>query len=61
MTQGTPRNPRSDMQSHSWTLRDTKRRPIDIYQEEKPHLLSLPVRVYDTAQVFYRTVNPEGL
>jgi transposase len=31
-----------------------------IYQEEKPHLLSLPARAYDTAQVFYRTVNPEG-
>jgi hypothetical protein len=40
--------------------RETKRRPIDLYQEEKPHLLSLPARAYDTAQVFYRTVNPEG-
>jgi hypothetical protein len=38
----------------------TRRRPIDLYQEEKPHLLSLPARPYDTAQVFYRTVNPEG-
>ena len=40
--------------------RETKRRPIDLYQEEKPHLLSLPAHPYDTAQVFYRTVNPEG-
>ena len=40
--------------------RETKRRPIDLYQEEKPHLLSLPARAYDTAQVFYRTVNTEG-
>jgi len=40
--------------------RETRRRPIDLYQEEKPHLLSLPARAYDTAQVFYRTVNPEG-
>ncbi len=40
--------------------RETKRRPIDLYQEEKPHLLSLPARAYDTALVLYRTVNPEG-
>jgi hypothetical protein len=40
--------------------RETKRRPIDLYQEEKPHLLRLPARAYDTALVFYRTVNPEG-
>ena len=40
--------------------RETKRRPIDLYQEEKPYLLSLPARAYDTAQVFYRTVNSEG-
>ncbi len=39
---------------------ETRRRPIDLYQEEKPHLLSLPAQPYDTAQVFYRTVNPEG-
>jgi transposase len=40
--------------------RETKRRPIDLYQEEKPHLLSLPTNPYDTAQVLYRTVNSEG-
>jgi transposase len=40
--------------------RETQRRPIDLYEEEKPHLLVLPARPYDTAQVLYRTVNPEG-
>ena len=40
--------------------RETKRRPIDLYEEEKPHLLGLPARRYDTARVLYRTVNPEG-
>lgn len=38
----------------------TKRRPIDLYQQEKPYLLSLPAQPYDTAQVLYRTVNSEG-
>lgn len=40
--------------------RETKRRPIDLYEEEKPHLLGLPAHPYDTARVLYRTVNPEG-
>src|ERR1022692_547432 len=40
--------------------RETKRRPINLYQEEKPHLLSLPANPYDTAQVLCRTVNSEG-
>lgn len=40
--------------------RETGRRPSDLYQEEKPHLLALPALPYDTAQVLYRTVNPEG-
>jgi hypothetical protein len=40
--------------------RETKRRPIDLYEEEKPHLLALPAQPYDIAQVLYRTVNPEG-
>ncbi|HTT63901.1 MAG TPA: IS21 family transposase [Bryobacteraceae bacterium] len=39
---------------------EIKGRPIDRFQEEKPHLLSLPARPYDTAQVLYRTVNSEG-
>jgi transposase len=40
--------------------RETKRRPIDLFAEEKPHLLSLPVQSYDTARVLYRTVDPDG-
>jgi hypothetical protein len=39
---------------------EIKARPIDRFQEEQPHLLSLPVRPYDTARVLYRTVNSEG-
>ncbi len=39
---------------------EIKARPIDRFQEEKPHLLSLPARPYDTARVLYRTVNSEG-
>jgi hypothetical protein len=40
--------------------RETKRRPIDLYEEEKPHLLALPGQPYDTARVLYRTVDAEG-
>jgi transposase len=40
--------------------RETKRRPIDMYEEEKPHLLALPAQPYDTARVLYRTVDVEG-
>lgn len=40
--------------------RETKRRPIDLYLEEKPHLLPLPAQPYDTAETIYRTVNCEG-
>ena len=40
--------------------RETKRRPIDLFAEEKPFLLGLPARAYDTARVLYRTVDPEG-
>ena len=39
---------------------EIKTRPIDRFEQEKPHLLSLPARPYDTAQVLYRTVNSEG-
>jgi transposase len=38
----------------------TQRTPLDLYQEELPHLLPLPAKPYDTAEVVYRTVNPEG-
>ncbi len=46
----------SDVRVH----RETKRRPIDMYQEERPHLLALPAQPYDTAEVLYRVVNVEG-
>ena len=46
----------SDVHVH----RETKRRPIDLYQEELPFLLPLPAQPYDTANVLYRTVNVEG-
>src|SRR2546422_2007755 len=38
----------------------THRTPLDLYQEELPHLLPLPEKPHDTAEVLYRTVNPEG-
>lgn len=40
--------------------RETKHRPIDLYEEERSHLLALPAQPYDTARVLYRTVDPEG-
>src|SRR5215471_12224252 len=46
----------ADLRTH----RETKRRPIDLFEEEKPHLLALPARAYDTARVLYRTVDPDG-
>jgi hypothetical protein len=41
--------------------RETKRRPIDLHAEERPYLIPLPDRPYDTAEVVYRTVNAEGM
>jgi transposase len=46
----------SDVHVH----RETKKRPIDLYQQELPHLLALPEHDYDTAIVLYRIVNVEG-
>jgi transposase len=40
--------------------RETKRRPLDLYLQEKPSLLPLPAHPYDTAKTVYRTVNSEG-
>ncbi|MGD0620217.1 MAG: IS21 family transposase [Bryobacteraceae bacterium] len=40
--------------------RETDRRPIDLFAEEKPHLLALPAQPYDTARVLYRTVDADG-
>jgi transposase len=39
----------------------TKHSPRERHQEELPHLIPLPAHPYDTAQVFYRCVNTEGL
>lgn len=41
--------------------RETKRRPIDLHAEERPYLIPLPDKPYDTAEVVYRTVNAEGM
>ena len=41
--------------------RETKRRPIDLFEEERPHLIPLPEKPYDTAKVAYRTINSEGM
>ncbi len=49
--------------SHTADVRfhqEIQARPMDRFQEEKPHLLGLPAQPYDTAQVLYRTVNSEG-
>jgi len=37
----------------------TKRPPLALWEEERPHLVPLPAHPYDTAEVFYRTVGPE--
>jgi len=41
--------------------RQTKRRPIDLFAEEVPHLIPLPERPYEVAEVVYRTVDAEGM
>jgi transposase len=40
--------------------RQTQARPIDRHAEERPHLIPLPARPYDTSEVVYRTVDAEG-
>ena len=40
--------------------RQTRRRPIDMHAEEIPHLIRLPERPYEVAEVVYRTVDAEG-
>jgi transposase len=49
-----------DTTADSRIHRETKRRPLDLYLQEKPYLLPLPDHAYDTALVLYRTVNSEG-
>ena len=46
----------ADLRQH----KTTQRTPLELFQEEFPHLLPLPEKPYDTAEVVYRTVNPEG-
>jgi transposase len=46
----------ADVREH----RQTKRRPIDLYAEEQPHLIPLPERPYEVAEVVYRVVDGEG-
>ncbi len=38
----------------------TRRRPIDLHAEERPHLIPLPAQPYEVAEVVYRTVDEEG-
>jgi transposase len=38
----------------------TKRSPLELHEEEKPHLVDLPAIRFDTAQVVYRRVDSEG-
>jgi predicted HTH domain antitoxin len=38
----------------------TRARPIDRHAEEQPHLIPLPARPFDAAEVVYRTVDAEG-
>jgi transposase len=40
--------------------RTTGQRPIDRFQQERPQLLALPHKPYDTTELLYRTVNSEG-
>jgi len=39
----------------------TKRTPLELHEQEKPHLIPLPGIRFDTAQVVYRIVDSEGL
>jgi transposase len=38
----------------------TKRTPLELHEQEKPHLIQLPIVRFDTAQVVYRIVDSEG-
>lgn len=37
----------------------TQRPPIEMWEEERAHLIALPQHAYDTAEVLYRSVGPE--
>ena len=49
-------NETADVRVH----RQTRRRPVDLHAEERPHLISLPANPYDVAAVVYRSVDCEG-
>ena len=40
--------------------RQTQARPLDRHAQEQPHLIPLPARPFDAAEVVYRTVDAEG-
>jgi transposase len=42
-------------------LRDSRKTPLRLYEEERPSLIPLPAQPYDVWPVIYRTVNVEGL
>ncbi len=42
-------------------LRDARKTPLQLYEEERPALIPLPVQPYDLWPVLYRTVNVEGV
>jgi transposase len=46
----------ADIRIHS----QTKARPIDRHSEEQPHLIALPARPFEAAEVVYRSVDAEG-
>jgi transposase len=47
--------PQIDRRPHATTGRP----PLELWEEERPHLVPLPAHAYDTAEVLYRTVGPE--
>jgi transposase len=42
-------------------LREAKKTPLQLYEEERSHLIPLPAHHYDISPVMYRVVNVEGL
>lgn len=42
------------------THRQTQQRPLDRHAEEQPHLIPLPEKPYDVAEVVYRIIDGEG-
>jgi transposase len=42
-------------------LREVKNTPLQLYADERPHLIPLPAQHYDVSAVVYRTVNVEAL